>query len=207
MDATSRIALSQDFNSLRAQITIITQNASFNGTNLIDAGADEIVAITSPDALQKITISHENLTLAGGNIVLTAAQSVATLTAAAAAVTDVSTSLSNVNAVLTRLGAGGKSLEAQRTFATKISDTIEVGIGNLVDADLARESARLQSLQVKQQLGCSGALDCQLATSINFESLWWLSLTLKEHSDERQKVDLNINLLSLRRVSIEVVNE
>ncbi|MBL4601479.1 MAG: flagellin [Emcibacteraceae bacterium] len=153
LDATSRIALSQDFNSLRAQITIITQNASFNGTNLIDAGADEIVAITSPDALQKITISHENLTLAGGNIVLTAAQSVATLTAAAAAVTDVSTSLSNVNAVLTRLGAGGKSLEAQRTFATKISDTIEVGIGNLVDADLARESARLQSLQVKQQLG------------------------------------------------------
>jgi flagellin len=35
----------------------------------------------------------------------------------------------------------------------KLSDALEVGIGNLVDADLAKESARLQSLQVKQQLG------------------------------------------------------
>jgi flagellin len=44
-------------------------------------------------------------------------------------------------------------LEAQQSFVTKLSDTIEAGIGNLVDADLAQESARLQSLQVKQQLG------------------------------------------------------
>ncbi len=153
LDTDSRVALAQDFDALRTQITIITQNAEFNGTNLIDSGTDEIVAITSPDALQKITIVHEDLTLGGGNIVITAAQSVSTLTAAAAAVSDVTTSLSAVNAVLTRLGAGGKSLEAQRVFATKISDTIEVGIGNLVDADLARESARLQALQVKQQLG------------------------------------------------------
>ena len=35
----------------------------------------------------------------------------------------------------------------------KLSDALEKGIGNLVDADLAKESARLQSLQVKQQLG------------------------------------------------------
>jgi len=39
------------------------------------------------------------------------------------------------------------------TFAQKLSDTITAGIGNLVDANMAQESARLQSLQVKQQLG------------------------------------------------------
>lgn len=153
LGADSRTALAQDFEALRDQITIITTNATFNGTNIIDAGTDQIVAITSPDALQKITIAHETLTLGGANIDITASQSVSTLTAAAAAVTDVDSSLTKVNAALTRLGAGGKSLEAQRIFATKISDTIEIGIGNLVDADLARESARLQSLQVKQQLG------------------------------------------------------
>ncbi|MCK5574949.1 MAG: flagellin, partial [Sphingomonadales bacterium] len=43
--------------------------------------------------------------------------------------------------------------EQNRTFAGKLSDVIEVGIGNLVDADLAKESANLQALQVKQQLG------------------------------------------------------
>lgn len=153
LDADSRTALAQDFEALRDQITTITANAEFNGTNLIDAGTDIIVAITSPDAQQKITISHESLTLGGTNVTFTATQTIATLTTASAMVTAVDASLANVNAVLTRLGAGGKTLEAQRVFATKISDTIEVGIGNLVDADLARESARLQSLQVKQQLG------------------------------------------------------
>lgn len=153
LDSTSRVALAQDFNALRDQITTITSNASFNGTNLIDSGTDLLVGITSPDGGQKITISHETLTLGGGNVVISATQSISTLTSATAAVTDVDTSLGNVNAVLTRFGAGSKTLEAQKTFAMKISDTIEVGIGNLVDADLARESANLQSLQVKQKLG------------------------------------------------------
>lgn len=153
LDQSSRDALAQDFEALRDQVTTITANATFNGTNIIDAGTDRIVAITSPDAAQKISISHENLTLGGGNITITAAQSITTLATAQTAVTAIDASLTAVNASLTRFGAGGTTLEAQRTFATKISDTIEVGIGNLVDADLARESARLQSLQVKQQLG------------------------------------------------------
>ncbi|PZQ50913.1 MAG: flagellin, partial [Novosphingobium pentaromativorans] len=38
-------------------------------------------------------------------------------------------------------------------FTSKLSDVVETGIGNLVDADLAKESAKLQALQVQQQLG------------------------------------------------------
>ena len=41
----------------------------------------------------------------------------------------------------------------QATFSQKLSDTLTTGIGNLVDADMAKESAMLQSLQIKQQLG------------------------------------------------------
>jgi len=63
------------------------------------------------------------------------------------------TSLDNVNAALARLGTQSKALGIHTTFVSKLSDALETGIGNLVDADLARESARLQSLQVKQQLG------------------------------------------------------
>jgi flagellin len=44
-------------------------------------------------------------------------------------------------------------LERSLTFTGKIQDSIEVGIGNLVDADLAKESAKLTALQTKQQLG------------------------------------------------------
>ncbi|MBU4435074.1 MAG: flagellin, partial [Alphaproteobacteria bacterium] len=35
----------------------------------------------------------------------------------------------------------------------KLQDSLDAGVGNLVDADLAKESAKLQSLQTKQQLG------------------------------------------------------
>lgn len=153
LDNNSRLALAEDFNALRDQVSIIINNAEFNGSNLLDAGTDAIVAITNPNATQTISIAHQNLTLGGGNITITAAQSITTQTLAAAAVTAVIDSLNKINSALTKLGAGGKTLESQRVFADRISGTIEIGIGNLVDADMAKESANLQSLQVKQQLG------------------------------------------------------
>ncbi|WP_138379953.1 flagellin [Luteithermobacter gelatinilyticus] len=153
LDQKSRDALAEDFEALRDQITTIINNAEFNGTNILDGGTDIIVAITNPDATQTITIAHQNLTLGGPNITLTAGDSITTQTDAAAMVTTVDTALDNVNSVLTSLGAGGKSLEAQRVFSDKIADSLEVGIGNLVDANMAKESANLQALQVKQQLG------------------------------------------------------
>lgn len=153
LDAKSREALSEDFNKLRDQITTIISNASFNGTNLINDGTDQIVAITNPDASQTVSISHQDLTLGGPNMLMTATQSITTAADAAAMVSAISTSLENVNSVLTALGAGARAIELQRTFADTLSDTLDVGIGNLVDADLAKESARLQALQVKQELG------------------------------------------------------
>ncbi len=153
LDDTSRTALNEDFQALRDQVTTIVANAEFNGANLIDGGADSIVAITNPGASQTISIAHQNLTLGGGNVIVTATQTISTQALAATAVGNISNSLTAVSAVLTKFGAGAKSLEAQRIFADKISDTIEIGIGNLVDANMAKESANLQALQVKQQLG------------------------------------------------------
>ncbi len=153
LDSISRTALAEDFAALRDQVATIVSNATFNGTNLIDNGTDAVIAITNPDATQTITIAHQNLTLGGGNITITAGQTIATQTAASTAVTDLVAALTSVNSVLTKLGVGAKTLEQNRSFAEKLSDVIEVGIGNLVDADLAKESANLQALQVKQQLG------------------------------------------------------
>ena len=65
----------------------------------------------------------------------------------------VNTSLTNTNRSLARLGSVSKRLDLQATFNTKVTDALTAGIGNLVDADLAKESARLQALQTKQQLG------------------------------------------------------
>ncbi|WP_308910053.1 flagellin [Pseudokordiimonas caeni] len=153
LDSTSRQALTQDFRALRDQISTIIENASFNGTNIIDGGTDQIVAITNADATQTLSVAHENLTLGSSAIPIDATQEIGTLSDAALAVTEVGQAINNLNAVLTRLGSGAKALEQNRIFAGTLSDVIEVGIGNLVDADMAKESANLQALQVKQQLG------------------------------------------------------
>lgn len=153
LDTTSRTALSEDFAALRDQITTIVSNAEFNGSNLIDGGTDAIVAITNSDATQTLTVDHQNLTLGSTAIPITATQTISTQTSAAAAVTDLGNAITNLNSVLTKLGAGSTALEQNRAFAGKLADVIEVGIGNLVDADMAKESANLQALQVKQQLG------------------------------------------------------
>lgn len=153
LDTTSRTALSQDFEALRSQITSIVNNATFNGTNLVDNGSDAVVAITNADATQTLTVAHQNLTLGGGNIDITTSQTISTQATAASAVTDLTTSINNLNSVLTKLGSGATALDQNRSFSSKLSDVIEQGIGNLVDADMAKESANLQALQVKQQLG------------------------------------------------------
>jgi flagellin len=151
--STSRTALNDDFIQLRDQISTIVANAEFNGTNMVKGGGDNIVAILNDSATSSITITAQDLSLSGSNVTITAGTTIATQTNAAAVVTALETSLTNVNAALSKIGAGAKRLELQKTFVEKLSDTIETGIGNLVDADLAKESARLQALQVKQQLG------------------------------------------------------
>lgn len=71
----------------------------------------------------------------------------------AALMKQVDDSISYVTSSLTKLGTGSKSLDNQLIFTSKLADSLETGIGNLVDADLAKESARLTALQTKQQLG------------------------------------------------------
>ena len=68
-------------------------------------------------------------------------------------VTAIQTSLENVDSALAKLSSGSKKFSIQMDFASKLSDALTSGIGNLVDANMANESAMLQSLQVKQQLG------------------------------------------------------
>lgn len=154
LDAQSRAALNNEFVSLRDQITTIVKNAEFNGTNMIMNGGAAISALANDDATSVITVSAQDLSLTGTNIAITATTTLgSTATSSASVLALIESSIANVNAALGRLGTGVKSLETHEIFVAKLSDTIEVGIGNLVDADLARESARLQALQIKQQLG------------------------------------------------------
>lgn len=149
-DSDSRKALNDEFQQLLAQVGSIVDNASFNGINAVKAAGNNITAILDDTGSTTLTVTAQNLSLSGLSLATTV---IDTATAAASAVTALETALKSVNTSLSTLGAGAKRLELQKTFINKLSDTIETGIGNLVDADLAKESAKLQALQVKQQLG------------------------------------------------------
>jgi len=153
IDQASRDAYNEDFVALRDQIATIIQNAKFDGSNLIDGSVAQIEVLADAEAQNVITVIAENLSLSGTIMSITTTMSLATLTRASAVLTALESSITNVNAALARIGSTTKKLNTHEVFVGKLQDTLQTGIGNLVDADLAVESARLQGLQVKQQLG------------------------------------------------------
>ncbi len=97
---------------------------------------------------------------------VTGSLDISTTGGASTASSAIDAALTALNKDLATLGAQSKALEVQKVFLGKLSDSIEAGIGNLVDADLAKESARLQALQVKQQLGAQALSIANSAPSI-----------------------------------------
>jgi flagellin len=150
LNTASRTALNDEFKSLRAQITKAVTNAEFNGINVIKQAGNNIRALANSDATSVITVLAQTLTLTALAI---ATSSISTAALATSAILLVNAAITAVSSKLSKLGTGAKALGSHLTFVDKLQDTIDAGIGNLVDADLAKESARLQSLQTKQQLG------------------------------------------------------
>jgi flagellin len=153
LDTASRQALNANFNALMSQITTIVNNAVFNGFNLVNGSTGKIMALASADGTRHVTTMAQNMSLSGSIVTIKSTASISTQTKASALITTIQTSLTNVDSALAKLSAGAAKFSIQATFSQKLSDTLTTGIGNLVDANMADESAQLQSLQVKQQLG------------------------------------------------------
>ena len=153
LDTASRQALNANFTALRDQITTIVKNAVFNGFNLVDGSTNQITALASADGSRRITTAAQKLSLSGSIVTVTSTSTISTQAKASTLVATIQSSLTNVNSALAKFSSGAAKFSIQATFAQKLSDTLTQGIGNLVDANMAQESAMLQSLQVKQQLG------------------------------------------------------
>ena len=153
LDTTSREALNTDFQSLRDQITKTITNASFNGINLLDGSLPNLQALANAQGSSRLTVTSENMSLGGTIVTVATTASFATATSASNLLSTLDTSINNVSSALAQLGTSSKAIDNHATFIGKLQDSIQAGIGNLVDADMAKESAQLQALQTKQQLG------------------------------------------------------
>ena len=169
LDSTSRSLLNQDFKALRDQIGRTVANADFNGANMIKTGGVGLAALANAAGTNKITVAAASLALGSANLgaALSATASFATATAggAQAFIATVDTAIKNVSTALAKFGTGSRALDLHLTFTNKLQNTLDNGVGNLVDADLAKESAKLQSLQTKQQLGVQALSIANQSTS------------------------------------------
>jgi flagellin len=146
--ANQQSILASNFTSQLTQLATFVSNAVYNGRNLISAGSTN-VSVTS-------TISGGQLTLsAASTLSQVSAQlssGVASTSAALALLSTIQAQQLIVGSALGTLGANQNNINFLTTFVQSLSDATTTGLGALVDADLAAESAKLTALQVQQQL-------------------------------------------------------
>lgn len=150
LNTASLKALKSDFESLRDQIQKAADNATFNGVSLANGKTAKLVFLANADG-GNFTVNAQTLGLAGLGLSLTTTFS--TASDAKAMIAKITDALQTATNKLSSLGTSSVGMDTHLTFVGKLQDSLDAGVGNLVDADLAKESAKLQSLQTKQQLG------------------------------------------------------
>jgi len=141
--------LNSDYTELVSQVLNFLQNAEYNGRNILQSGSTNVNVISDTSG-GSITVRAQNLEATAYSQLNV--QSLTNVSSSSAALTQVNSVINTVNTALGQLGSDARKLEFQDEFLSIVSDAVEEGLGTIVDADLAKKSAKLQALQVKQQL-------------------------------------------------------
>lgn len=142
--------LNADFMSLSTQINTFISNAVYNGRNILSAGSTSVNVIANIDGTTMTIRSQSAFSVNSSNL---GAQSLSSTVAAFKALSALELAESAIAIALGQIGADVRALNFQADFISQLTDSTTEGLGDIVDADMAKESARLQALQVKQQLG------------------------------------------------------
>jgi flagellin len=154
INSSQRDQYNAQYAALKTQMDNFISDATYNGRTLLStdtaAGGGDIVAIRN-EAAGTFTITAVD---AAADMVLDA--TVADATAAQTSL-DAGGNFKEVEAAvadaLNKFGSDSNYVDGQIRYNKDKIDAMEGGLGALVDADLAKESAKLQSLQIRQQLG------------------------------------------------------
>ena len=164
LNTASFNALKSDFDSLREQVQKAADNAKFNGVSLADGKATQMTFLANTDG-SGFTVKAQTLGLAGLGLSSTATSTFASASSAKTMIATIDKAIGTATNKLASLGTASTGLDTHLTFVGKLQDSLDAGVGNLVDADLAKESAKLQSLQTKQQLGVQALSIANQSTS------------------------------------------
>ena len=154
-NTTNRSRAAVQFNDLRTQIDNLANDTSFAGTNLIKTGAQNLSVTFSEDGASSMTVSGI-VSDASGLSITTAASNWATDANINGAINDLDSALSTLRSTANTLGTRASFISLRLDFVTNLIGALEEGAGKLVNADLNVESAKLLTLQTRQQLGTIG---------------------------------------------------
>jgi flagellin len=167
ISADQRAQYESQFDTLREQAATVMRDAAYNNRALVTSSGTEISTLvgSAPASLVAgsiVTVRNElgttyTIDQVDGETLLVASAP-ADATAAASMLTgtgtnDFGTVMNALSTALNSFGNASRFVDGQMSYNRSKIDALESGMGSLVDADLARESARLQSLQIRQQLG------------------------------------------------------
>jgi flagellin len=139
--------LNAEITALSDTITSIASSAQYNGINFVGAAGSQTITVSiMRDAGGALTLGTATVT----NVVLSGLAAAITTASTPDAV---DTLIDTANSAAASFGAAQARIEAQNSFLGKQADALKMGVGALVDADMEEASARLQALQVQQQLG------------------------------------------------------
>jgi len=155
-----RTQYTAQYNSLLANVKTFIQDAGYNGKTLIgdltgSNGTFASIAVERNELGATYGIASFGGSAFYSSLVFTGTQ-MASATTMAALITAAGTFITKMNDLGTQLntyGAASKYVDNQIGYNKNKIDALNGGLGALIDADLAKESAKLQALQIRQQLG------------------------------------------------------
>jgi len=158
-DTVDKVEVKNELTELAARVQTVIDQATFNGDDLVTSTA----TVTVVTGVTRATGNFSTTTISFNKVDLTAIQGVLSDTAAGISagsinsdmqvfLSDVEGALSDAIGNATALGIAEKSVETQKDFLENLTDEIDAGTGAMVDANMEEEAARLQALQVQQQL-------------------------------------------------------
>jgi flagellin len=176
-DSTAETEIVSSFNRDNAgNVSVGTIKFDVSSSQLFDFDDDGAIQTDVDEASGLLSVALTYVDADGDDVDLDV--SVLTLDVTGASFDDIDQMISGVDNVLksmttaaSDLGAAKKRVDMQTDFISKLSDAIDRGVGQLVDADMQQESARLSALQVQQQLGIQ-ALSIANGNSQNILSLF-----------------------------------
>jgi flagellin len=174
VNANSGGKISASYDDTTGEFTYLINDTAYDdlaitsdGTDGTNIGDGVATATVSSAGSNTFAVSGSDFSLSGAILSSIASTDISTSTASATTASNaIDTAITDLNNAMATMGSQAAALDIQNDFLSKLSDVVEQGIGNLVDADLAKESARLQSLQIKQQLGAQALSIANQAPSL-----------------------------------------